>query len=470
MATEPVNAAYKFAELLRDHITRLENLNSLHVGYTSGGEHQPGVFGRNQHILPAPVTSNPREWLIAQNASMSKPQENTMFTFPHIRTMTFENCWFSPYMLETFMHKSRDTSLHNLVLDSVSLTSQINSTRTDGPLRTIDHGLKCQHTPSAWLNETVPANASWVDTLDKITPGSTILDMKYDAGIIDEEKTPRPEKQFRGNIQQIVLKSCGYVKILGIPSNEFNQNELVFQNSSWCAMDDGLTVRSLSFDKTVQHAEGSSEADDYQQPRLDASFRRVRATAPTALVGGNTSIAPRLDRAQHKESQTMLSSRNIMLASKHGHLRSESMEGGVTVLLGFLTQCIHPVEQRILERMWGMNFGWGDAMERWEAVEDGCFVGGTGRFSGDVDKVPRDDASSSLPTSSNAHACTQHGLGSHNMSTAPTLAAYRAGSSNIQRQYTEFQEDDDDMEYMEDILAEEDYGNPGAGGVSATEG
>jgi len=50
--------------------------------------------------------------------------------------------------------------------------------------------------------------------------------------------------------------------------------------------------------------------------------------------------------------------------------------------LGMLTQCVHPIEKRVLEKAWGMRFGWGDSMERWAAVEDGFFEGGTGRFSG----------------------------------------------------------------------------------------
>ena len=55
-----------------------------------------------------------------------------------------------------------------------------------------------------------------------------------------------------------------------------------------------------------------------------------------------------------------------------------------STLSGYLTQCVHPVEKRVLERMWGMKFGWGDDMRRWEAVEDGWLMGGTGRFSGKV--------------------------------------------------------------------------------------
>lgn len=403
MSTDPVNAAYKFSELLRDFVVPLENLNSLHVGYVGGGEHQTGMFGRNQHVLPAPVTSNPRDWLVAQNLSQAKPNANTLFTFPHIRTLTFENCWFSPHMLETFMRKSRDNSLHNLVLSSVSLTAQVNSTRVDGPLRTVENDLKCQHTPSAWLNETMPANASWVSTLDKITPGLTILDKKYDAGMINEKVSPRPERQFRGNVRQITLSSCGYVKILGIPSNDFNQNELVFQNSSWSAMDEGLKVRSCKFTKIIPHDVPSRPADDGQQNDSFTAHPR-RASACVATSGSSEAAASRPERVQQKESQTTspTSSRFIMLAGRQGHhVRGDSVslvEGrSLTALTGFLTQCIHPVEKRILERMWGMEFGWGDDMKRWEAVEDGWFIGGTGRFSGHVFRDPEQQEAVALP-------------------------------------------------------------------------
>lgn len=487
MATDPVYAAHKFAEVLRDYVTRLENLNSLHVGYVGGGEHQTGIFGRNQHILPAPITSNPREWLIAQNASMAKPSGNTMFTFPHIRTLTFENCWFSPYMLETFMRKSHDTSLHNLVLDSVSLTAQINSTRTDGPLRTIENGLKCQHTPSAWLNETVPANASWANTLDKITPGNTFLDSKYDAGMINEEESPRPERQFRGNIQQITLKSCGYVKILGIPSNEFNQNELVFQNTTWSAMDDGLKTRSCMFTKTIHHQAPSRPVDN-DRPDGTARLRRSRTSTSANTPWTIGSLASTPDRQQHNETQVSVTSlRPIMLAGRQGHARGENVAhadgGSSTTMTGFLTQCIHPVEKRILERMWGMRFGWGDDMRRWEAVEDGWFMGGTGRFSGDVFRDQAQQESVALPveedtedeevnsdqsTRSNTGINSQSTLGHYGFTAGTTFPAADGAAPSVtpdrNQELDEGNEDQDEGEdnvlpsgdFEDEVLSEED--------------
>ncbi|KAK5091261.1 hypothetical protein LTR05_001442 [Lithohypha guttulata] len=405
MAIEPVDAAYKFAQLLRDCIAPLENLNSLCIGYLGSGEHQTGIFGRNQHILPAPITSTPREWLTAQNPSMPKPSMDTIFVFPHVRTLTFENCWFSPLMLENFMIKSRDTSLHNLVLDSVSLTAQITSSRTDGPLRTIDNQLKCQHSPSAWLNEKIPANAAWVNVLDKVSPGKTILDHKHDAGMVDEEQNPRPEPTFKGNIQQITLKSCGYVKILGIASNDFNQNELVFQNSSWTAMDEGLKARACTFTKVAtsgrpSEAEGHVPGRNAQTTQPGQRHRTSLTHNINAAAGNN--VAPP-QRQQRNEAPTS-SSRFIMLSGRSGHTRGDSVFANddntqSARMTGYLTQCIHPVEKRILERMWGMTFGWGDDMSRWEAVEDGWFMGGTGRFSGEIYKDADLQDAAALPIS-----------------------------------------------------------------------
>lgn len=73
-----------------------------------------------------------------------------------------------------------------------------------------------------------------------------------------------------------------------------------------------------------------------------------------------------------------LAEKGVMLSEKNPNTGTD------WPLLGKLTQCIHPVEKRVLEQAWGMTFGWDDDLERWAAVEDGCFEGGTGRFSGAI--------------------------------------------------------------------------------------
>ncbi|KAJ9664774.1 hypothetical protein H2198_000120 [Neophaeococcomyces mojaviensis] len=405
MPTDPVNASLKFAELLRNCVAKLENLYTLHIGYVGGGEHQCGLYGRNQHVLPAPLTNNPREWLLAYYGAMSTPNTNSMITFNHVRDLKFENCWFSPWMLETFMSKSRDTSLHNLTLESVSLTARINSTRTDGPLQTVQNNLKCMFSPAGWLNEIVPDNASWVHVLDKVTPGCTILDHKYAAQMIDSEENPKPEPGFRGNIQRIMLKSCGYVKIQGVSSTDFNQNELVFQNSSWSAMDEGLRVRASSGFTKVTYRDVPVESNNTNSPSRRSGrphlsqYPRLTHRRSASASSHWSSRPDDEELSKDKQVQQRQSvSQFIMISGRAGTNASDSTsqlnEGssGRPSLTGYLTQCIHPVEKRILERCWGMKFGWGDDMRRWEAVEDGWFMGGTGRFSGDVFRNKADQA------------------------------------------------------------------------------
>ena len=348
MPMSPVTAASKFAEFLRTHITKLENLSHLTVGYIGGGEHATGLFARNQHLLPAPITSDPRLWI---SDHVKKPDPATIFAFNHIRDLTFENCWFSPCMLEIFMEKSRDTSLHTLVLDSVSMLAR-QASGIDGSLQTIRHGLRCQHNEEDWLHEEIPASATWTDVLDKITPGVTMLERKYASGMIDSDQQPIPPKDFRGNVQKIVLKSCGYAKISGVKGDELNQNALVVHSTP--AIDVGLLARKRLFEKYY----GPCAGDDDNSQRDH--------TGPGAV---GRAMADMRARAA-KDTQVMMSMNDT--------------KGDEWFGLGTLTQCVHPVEKRILEKAWGMTFGWGNDLARWTAMEDGFFESGTGRFSGVV--------------------------------------------------------------------------------------
>ena len=58
------------------------------------------------------------------------------------------------------------------------------------------------------------------------------------------------------------------------------------------------------------------------------------------------------------------------------------LHGEYCRLLGTIVQCVGQDEQHVLERGFGMVFGWGKDIERWACLEDGFFEGGTGRFSG----------------------------------------------------------------------------------------
>jgi hypothetical protein len=201
MPMEPITAATKFTSFLRKHIVKLDNLSILTIGYVGGGENAPGLFARNQHVLPAPITEFPRKWISYHD---HEPNPATMLTFDHIRTLTFENCWFSPCMLVSFMARSQYTSLHTLVLDSVSMLAKHSTTNTE-PLSTVFHGLRCEYRPEHYMYETLPESASWTDTLNKITPGTTLEEQKYAEDVRhiitdDTLNPPPPNKDFRGYV------------------------------------------------------------------------------------------------------------------------------------------------------------------------------------------------------------------------------------------------------------------------------
>jgi hypothetical protein len=367
MAISPVTAAMKFVDFLRQYVANQENLSRLTVGYIGGGEKATGMFARNQHLLPAPIVDDPASWVTDH---VKKPDPLTMMRFDHIRELTFENCWFSPCMLEAFMEKSRDTSLHTLTFDSVSMLSR-HSTGTDGPLQTVRNGLRTRFDETDWLHEEVPSSATWTEVLDKITPGATMAERKYAAGILDKQATPVPSREFRGNVQKIVLKSCGYAKVSGFKGDEFNQNALVMHTTN--PMDQGLQARRRMFDQfssalRAEEDEIDQDDDDDDANGTPHTSRVIRVVPYTVRGGARRGSVPRPAR----ELAVMMSMINPSTAAEW-------------VGLGTLTQCIHPVEKRVLEQAWGMSFGWGDRIERWTAVEDGFFPGGTGRFSGVIE-------------------------------------------------------------------------------------
>lgn len=409
MSIEPCVATFNLATLLRDHISRMEKLSTLVAGYSAGGEHQTGYFGRNQHVLPAPIiTENISQWLMAPK---QQPSTDGLFVFPHIRALTFQNCYFTPSMLTTFMEKSQDTSLHSLTLDSVSLTTGTNSTQPN-PLETNQHHLKCQHAEVGWLNESVPAYYSWVKVLDAVTPGRTILDRKYAANMIDTLEHPQPTRGFRGNIQRLNLKSCGYVAIAWLRAEVLNQNDLVMQPSSvyHCQNAGGLAYRAKSFETTLSASRfgpgeaskfitsSSDEESDYRPENL-AALPRDNWPFPVRTDSRNNGRITRTHTSSNGPYDGSLTLRpllrHVMMCphARQPECYVDGMarpKGMLPQYLGYLTQCIHPIEKRVLEQMWGMKFGWGDSMDRWDAVEDGWLEGGTGRFSG---TISRDDDS-----------------------------------------------------------------------------
>lgn len=350
MAIPPHKAARRFTKFLRSFVVHLERLHSLTIGYADGGEHAVGMFARNQHVLPAPIVDNPADWLTTTSRSGITPN---ITKFDHIRDLEFENCWLSPKMLKEFMDQSCDTSLHSLTLNSVSLLTS-HDPSIDQPQTTITSNLQCQFPREMWAKEIIPTGATWTQILDVITPGVTLHEHKDKMGLSDEDMQPKPEKSFRGHIQKIHIKSCGYVRIT-LPSN----------------------IKATTFHQfsAVTHAIAPS----------DSGIRYRKDYFTTGRAMGVTDVILRSDDIRGAGNASRWTNENDL--DNGSFMMSKLGPKGVPYpWLGTLTQCVHPIEQRILEEAWGMKFGWGDTLDRWAAVEDGFYEGGTGRFSGTLQR------------------------------------------------------------------------------------
>lgn len=100
--------------LLRDRLCLRQSVKKLNIGWASGGEHADGIFARNNHIMPAPIT---------QLEQTTAAQANSGLVFSSVEHLTLTNCWMTPPMLEELVKSHAEKSLKKLTLHSVSLTS-----------------------------------------------------------------------------------------------------------------------------------------------------------------------------------------------------------------------------------------------------------------------------------------------------------------------------------------------------------
>ena len=351
----PSQATDQFASLLDKHITLKRSIKTLKLGYIGGGEHAPGLFARNRHILPAPVM---------KNRGKSNP-----LRFAYIEELTFVNCWFIPNVLVEFTSQMMGQHLKRLNLNSVSLVMYGGATSRDlvgftppstsgqagtftvpvgigyGVLRseidqvTLQQFLPFNHplfpnnatlaamlaaattlqipplqpvvsdsTPEApfgWL-QNIPDKDTWAEVVDAITPGPNLAQQRFALGFEDQ----KPSLPIN-SLDKLSFESCGYVKL----------------------------------------------------PYQDVVLSGLRESAQ----GVNPALTARLKRIQD----------DMMCSPDH--------------FLGTIEPDIEAHDESILINAFGMYLGWGNDPRKDFNVEDGQPPGGTGRFSGVIERSVRMD-------------------------------------------------------------------------------
>ena len=219
----PSKAATPFYNLVEGYIANIAGIKTLNLGYFGGGEHQGGLFGRNQHVLPAPLCD------FSNHHNTEIPR---VLSLPYVEHLTLTNCWVAPAVLTSVVQMAAP-GMRTLTLNSVSLTTHYSGNeREPSPLEKgvcpVPNGLprlndpeignlwdsreytpdpNAQSSPNHWLISG-GRKGSWRDVIDRITPGPTIDLLRYAYQHMDIAPKMRT-----GPLERIDFVSCGYVRL-----------------------------------------------------------------------------------------------------------------------------------------------------------------------------------------------------------------------------------------------------------------
>lgn len=225
-------------QLLTDQIAHRKNITSLHFEWLCGGEYAPGLFSRNQLLLPAPVVSNASQMV-------NRAMDHAVLNLPYVKHLSLKNCWFTPHILNKFLWLLKKDSLETVSFNSVSLTAHVtpgaspisltlgtaannahnvqNAIQAGANLALI--GLQAPPNPLApaqpqtqqlpigiqqngptWLQH--QRVGSWVDVIEHLTPGKTLAEFRYDQDLESE-----PEPRNLQKLRKLSFTSCGYIRL-----------------------------------------------------------------------------------------------------------------------------------------------------------------------------------------------------------------------------------------------------------------
>ncbi|KAL8971428.1 MAG: hypothetical protein Q9197_003283 [Variospora fuerteventurae] len=207
----PSSAASLFYNFLCALFRENKTIRTLKVGYVGGGENAPGMFARNQNVVPAPL------WLSSHENPGAEVQDT--LSLPYVEDFTLTNCWLAPTVATNFFASMRDSSLQTVTFDSVSLAADLRS----GPRAPIPADpASIPSRRNSWLY-TDPVVGSWSDVINTITPGHGINRMRYFHGQTDMDEPPLPPQTA---LRSINFTSCGYVRLLNVPPTDLDQSAI----------------------------------------------------------------------------------------------------------------------------------------------------------------------------------------------------------------------------------------------------
>lgn len=338
----PSASATGVFQLLTNHISHRSNITTLHFEWVGGGEEAPGLFTRNRHILPAPLTSR-------AIGMINRKEEAELLGLPNVRNLSLKNCWIAPHILINFM-RAHKMSLYTISFDSVSLTAPLRPNANPNPM---------QENPEAFGLANIVQNPNFQGQLVAAPDAAALLQL------------PNPPVQ---NQQIMALWNTMIMNpVPPVYSNVHHARQNWYKEprmGSWAWF-----LEATVPNQKLQDIRESYEFEVESSPYVPSRLVKLEFTSC-----GYVKLPLDID-------QTMLDrppSRLLDTTSSRKKELEEWMMKTEDSNLGVIANYIDPVEEMTLENIWDMSFGWDWTRKRLatEAKADGIPSPGKGRFFG----------------------------------------------------------------------------------------
>ena len=374
-AIVPSAAAGTFYDLLDACIKERENLISLDLGWVGGGERATGMFARNRNVLPAPV-------LDFRVGGSSAELRCNILTLPYVKSLSFTNCWFQPDSLKDFTKSMQSASLESLKLDSVSLTAAPGA--LDIPVTVGNAGQAALPggqvpLPGGQIGPMAGQTAAFANALARINQANLAAHANAVINPIWRQNIDLAQVQ----PQEILSGIAPPGGHLGDPNSNLQLqptssslgNEQ--RAGSWPGVIDEITPGpTIDYQRYLHNL-----LEDCPETRESGSLRRVEFVSC-----GYTRL--RQMRSFNQEAiPNVMTDVPICLMHRQANLNNVMMSARHDPLLGQIVPIIARHESDTLQFAFGMRLGWDDTdMSKYDNREDAQPIGGSGRFSGVVEK------------------------------------------------------------------------------------
>ncbi|KAI6809947.1 hypothetical protein KC332_g12541 [Hortaea werneckii] len=382
----PSGAVAIFHDLLVEHVVGRQAIKTLDIGWVDCGEHAEGIFARNSHLLPAPISS-PQKMLTSRG---------TRLVFTHLEHLTLTNCWLSPPALRNLVRNHASQNLTKLTLDSVSITADPSgnaATQQNNPMTAgfgaLGGGQGQMQPPAPVPNPLTNTQSTWNQNL--LFTGPNLPQAQGNA------QTQQPTiggHQANANIpmmfQPQVIQAAGQIPALG--AGPVTTATVVYQQPFGL---DGLNgYRPGSWPEILDSISPGSRFSDYLEPPKPWE-EQPAARGPTALnsiefKSCGYAVLPYLLSLDQSALQRPVAHRSPQARTSWFEQREAALgPSKMTTSDCFLGDIVPHMPARELEALqlvWGLREGWDDKEKAEEAEWDGHLPGGTGRFSGVVYK------------------------------------------------------------------------------------